>query len=253
MIIIITGKPGKGKTLTQTAMVKKFYKKDNNLIQKIIYYSKYKTKMPIVNKCFSNYPILLDKKNNIKTKKVSLKHMVIKNKFPKGSHIVIDEAQIMYDSMDFERFPVSIGHFWQTHRHLFIHDIITNSQSLARIIKKMRDLAEYYYDIMSFRDSLLWGLIPLPFVFVKIRITYDTLSADQPKQKSNYLYDSKLFVFNKRSLYNCYNDKYLSELQRDSIPFDSPEWESLVMSKEDIFKYFFISADEKDKLSRLEY
>jgi len=253
VITIITGKPGLGKTASQTGFLLQHYKNDNALVLKLLYRLKYHSKRPIVNLCYSNYPILLDKKNNIWSHCGSLKDMVLKWKYPQGSHMVIDEPQIMYDSDAYKDFPKAIAHFFQTHRHLGIKHLYTNTQSLARLMKKLRSLAEYYYDNIKYIDKIPIIGIPLPWVFVKCIVSFDENSADAPRQESNYVANTEWHIFNKKRLYNAYDDKYLSALQDDAKKYPERYWSNYHMTHEEIIRYFMISNDEKAELDLIEY
>lgn len=59
MVICIDGIPGSGKNVRATYLAKKHFKKQNNIIRKII--RKIKHEPTLVNNVYSTYPILLRK------------------------------------------------------------------------------------------------------------------------------------------------------------------------------------------------
>lgn len=79
-VVIVNGTPGKGKTLNLTREAIRQYNKDNSLFKRTI--RKINHKPTIKNLIYSSYPILLDKKRNIYSNKVSIFDLTLDNKFP---------------------------------------------------------------------------------------------------------------------------------------------------------------------------
>ena len=171
MLIILTGKPGTGKTLTMTSIAYKCFKEDNPpfrvwfrekiLRKKWIYTIKEYSDFPIVfkrpkkNKVYFYYYENGDiqSSQHLCSFKTRIFDLILDNKFIIGSTIFIDEVQAKYDSMEYKDFPDSIAHFCQAHRH-FDMDIYISSQSQSRIIKRLLVLGEEYQDIQNFSKIL---------------------------------------------------------------------------------------------------
>ena len=187
MLIILTGKPGTGKTLTMTDYARRYFKEDNPplkvwftekiLRKKWVYKVRLYSDFPIVFKLSSkkakkpSYFLVYDENNNIipvpyvSSLQCRIFDLTLDNKFIEGAKFFFDEIQAKYDSMEYKDFPDSIAHYCQAHRH-FDNDIYISSQSQSRIIKRLVVLAEEYQDIRSFRK--LFG-----FAIVHIRRSWD--------------------------------------------------------------------------------
>ena len=130
-MILLTGKPGTGKTLTLTSFAYKNFKeknpplkiwfKEHILRKKHIYdlseYSDYPIifKRPKKNKTYLYY----DENNEVKESSylTSLKFRIfdlyLDNKFKDNADFYIDEIQCKYDSMEYKDFPDAIAHYYQ--------------------------------------------------------------------------------------------------------------------------------------------
>lgn len=269
MLVIITGKPGMGKTLTLTDYARQCFKEDNPPLKVWFTEKILRKKWTYVNKIYSDYPIILkypskkhrndlnfnvyDESNNIvQTNVISslqgrIFDLTLDNKFPTGSKFFFDEIQAKYDSMDYKEFPDSIAHFCQAHRH-FDSDIFISSQSQSRIIKRLVVLAEEYQDIRSFRK--IFG-----FAIVHIRKTWD-MSANL----ENGLYNDNISdveyvrrIFRIKKVGKMYDSKYLRFLQQDSKPYKSKMYNSLQLSRNQLLTNFFPTDEEKERIKKLPY
>jgi hypothetical protein len=267
MVITITGRPGKGKTLNMVYEAIKDFKKDNSFIKRFwitkILRKEYLWK---VNE-YSNFPIILKppKKNKkykiedfwtkeiievdkIGAYEIRLFDMRIKYNFNEHARFRIDEIQAMYDSMEYKDFPDCIAHFFQAHRHLDYDVIMTNSQSLSRIIKRVLVVTEEYWNIQTFHKFLGW-------VFVTYKLTWDLSAGNETKIVNDVIaeieYSSRLFRCNK--VFKAYNDKYLAGMKEKGIPYKNVMWKDLVMNYDTIMNTFFPTEEEKTELRNERY
>ncbi|MCI8445522.1 MAG: hypothetical protein HFG15_03695, partial [Bacilli bacterium] len=99
-VISINGRPGMGKSVLATYMQLVHYKKENGLLRRV--YNKI-TKRPVIyNNVYSNFPILLDKKKQVYTRKFTLYDFEKLWRYPMDTQIVIDEIQAYYDSSEWK-------------------------------------------------------------------------------------------------------------------------------------------------------
>jgi len=271
-VITITGRPGRGKTLNMTHEALLKFNAENSFIFKV--YDKSKKKPFIyVNNIYSNYPILLKQSkkplyyydenyNVVKTEyneelkgycifsnELRLFDMYTKYNFGEGASFYIDEIQAQYDSMEYKDFPDCIAHFFQHHRHLEYHDIFTNSQSLSRIIKRILVLSVEYWEIKQFRNFFnILGICTY-------KITYDLVAGNETKmitkQMAEIDYINRFFWL--KPVFRAYRTKYLKALLESSIIYPKKQWKSLYMSRKQILKTFFPSAEQKEMLKNYEY
>jgi zona occludens toxin (predicted ATPase) len=228
-IKIYSGLPGKGKTASASHYAIKHYNKMNGLIRKI-------KKMPKINNVYSNYPILLDAKNNVYSNLLDIRAMNMKFCFPKDSVLILDEVQRYYDSREFKTFPKDLGTFMQHHRHGDIKDIILITQHPRRIDNKMRDLAEVF---VKYR---IWFNIPLlPFIFVYYTNYYEHDDFGKyhhvKKEMQNYDYDNH-FKFISKKVYKSYNSKYFNVIFRTLPPMYNHRYQNKDLTVEHIKTLF---------------
>ena len=90
------GLPGSGKTEFLTYLAVKHYKKENSLLR--LWIRKYIRKLSdiYVNNVYTDYPVLLDLKNNIYSNKVHINDLDNSYRFKKGAFIGIDEPQLKH-------------------------------------------------------------------------------------------------------------------------------------------------------------
>lgn len=213
-----SGLPGKGKTFNATLSAYKHYKSQNTYIEFLRYYLPLRKKIKYriarksfknnpINKIYSNYPILLDKKRNIYSHPIQPSMMMLNYQFPKGSLIVLDEIQRYFDSRDFKEFPKKLGIFFQHHRHGSIDRIIVVSQSPSRIDTKMRLLSEVYrkYKVLIIPPFLPFGLMSYTDYY-----EYEDYGKSTLIDKKLRTYDAKhhITLFMKKNVIGRYDSKY---------------------------------------------
>lgn len=242
-VVIVNGTPGKGKTLNLTREALKKYKRDNSKINRKI--RKLKGEQEYVNLIYSDYPILLDKKRKIYSHKCSIYDLNIDNLFPVGSSFYMMEIQLCYDSTEYDVFPDIIAAFLQAHRHAGIEDIFFDSQSMSRIIKKMRIIACERWQILW--TFCLSNFIPfLPLGITKYKICYDT----EEEKTSDLDSETHISFFNTFKVAHSYDTKCLSALWENATYFDKDCYTSLKMSYNDIKDIYFKTSDYKKMLAR---
>ena len=282
---VISAPPGAGKTLNMTRIAISLYKEANN------FFKRHNENYVHYNSIYSNYPILLwyQKKKFkymlpngfIKTSepikkiydeklkceyyvickeeereyygcfsmKIKFTDMRLTYDFGDDASFFIDELQYIYDSMEYKDFPDCIAHFFQVHRHLCCNMIYTNSQSLARVIKRVLCVSEEFWNVIELKRYKL-----LPFLSkVEFKITTDIIgskNSENEKYEDNRAIYEKIYFLNKR-VFNGYITKYLGAL-KDGLPYyNSQNYESLKMTKQDIMKGFIISNKEKEELKEM--
>lgn len=231
-VISINGLPGKGKTLTATALALNHYKSENNILKKVI--RKIKKQDLIVNNVYSNYPILLDKRRQIYSNKLSIYDLKNQYSFLPNSLLLIDEIQLFFDSDEYKKFPRIIANFNQAHRHFGIKHIIYISQHPSRVVKKLRNVVSEYYRIKS--------RFCIPFLkigFISMRVTYEFVDYEMSFTKDKELkkmkdIKSKIIFCNFRKIYNSYDTVYLFPINKDSPLINKGTYNSLLMPNDDV-------------------
>ena len=269
MLIILTGKPGTGKTLTMTDYARRYFKEDNPPL-KVWFNEKIRRKKWVYKvRIYSDFPILFKaprkkgKKasnflvydevgniipvNYISSLQCRIFDLTLDNKFVDGAKFFFDEIQAKYDSMEYKDFPDSIAHYCQAHRH-FDNDIYISSQSQSRIIKRLVVLAEEYQDIRSFRKILGFGI-------VHIRKTWDMSANLENGMYNDSLSDVEYTrkIFRIKKVGRMYDSKYLRFLQEDSKPYKSKMYNSLQLSKNQLLNSFFPTEEEKKRIKEMRY
>lgn len=237
MVIALSGIPGSGKNVRATYLAKKHFRKQNNIVRKII--RKVKHEPILINNVYTTYPILLKKyskksgKKNIYSNKVTIYDLVPDNRFLKHACIIIDEAQAFYDSEEHKIFPKEIATFNQFHRHFDIDNIYYISQHPSRLLKKLCVLASEFDKVKTF--------INIPFInigFMHIVVYYerdDYGKYNHPKKEAKtYDVKNRFRIFRTKSVFKSYDSKYLRVLNEDKPLYDKGEFESLTLSEEDI-------------------
>ena len=102
-----------------------------------------------INNVYSTFPILLDKKYNICSNKVTIYDLRNESSFLPNSLIIVDEIQLFVDSDEYKdkqksKIISDIAKFLQAHRHFGIKQIVFTSQSPSRIFKKGRNIVVGY-------------------------------------------------------------------------------------------------------------
>ena len=261
MLVLITGKPGMGKTLTLTSICYKNFKQKNPPL-KVWFREKILRKKWVYDLSeYSDYPILLkkpkknklyyyyDENNEIQCANylTSLQFRIfdlhLDNKFIHGANFYIDEIQQKYDSMEYKDFPDCIAHYCQSHRH-FDNNIYICSQSQSRVIKRLIVLAEEYWDIRNFR--IFFGKLAM----CNIRCTWDMSANLENGLMSDDLIDVEYFrkFFRINKIGHLYDSKYLRNLQEGARLYPSHMFNSLLLNKQMLLNSFFPSSDERKDL-----
>lgn len=242
-VVIVNGTPGKGKTLNLTREAIRQYNQTNSFINRFA--RKLAGKPTRKNLIYSSYPILLDKKRNIYSHKCSIYDLTLDNKFPEGASIFIMEIQLCYDSSEYSLFPDVIAAFLQAHRHGGIRDIFFDSQSMSRIIKKMRIIAcERWQILWTFHLNRFIPFIPLGVT--KYKICYDT----EEEQTTDLNDETRIKFFNTRKVSKAYDTRCLSALWENATDFDNGCYNDLKMDFDDIKETYFKDSEYKERLYR---
>ena len=163
--------------------------------------------------------------------------------FPEGTSIFIMEVQLCYDSTEYNKFPDIIAAFLQAHRHGGIRDIFFDSQSMSRIIKKMRIIAcERWQILWTFHLNNMIPFIPLGIT--KYKICYDT----EEEQTSDLGNETRVRFFNTKKVSNSYDTCCLSALWQYATPFDRGCYNSLKMTYEDVADIYFKNKEFKTQI-----
>lgn len=169
-----------------------------------------------INNVYSSYPILLDKKRNIWSRKFSFYDMNNKWSFYPNSLLITDEIQLFVDSDEYadkDQKPIiaDIAKFLQSHRHFGIKQIIFTSQSPTRIFKKGRNIVVGYlkqFKIINlpFSISIARGIIYYDFEYYGHHIPKDR----KEREKLPFDYKKVIRIFIRNKVYNAYDSRYLS-------------------------------------------
>lgn len=284
---LVTAPPGKGKTLNLTKIAIDLYKQENNFLDRMkknyIHYVNIYSNYPILL-WFQKKPFLVcrnegeiekslplkyvynrelkqsmyvvcDEKDcevyGVFSNKISFTDMTLRYKFNYNSSFFIDEIQYIYDSQDYRDFPDAIAHFFQVHRHLNYNFIYTNSQSISRVIKRVLNVSEEFWNVEELKQ---YKLLPM-LSKCKIKIAYDVSTyANHENSKTETIsfdYITQLF-FNKR-VYRGYCTKYLNALNDGLELYHNEGYNSLLISKKDIISNFNVSRETKEELLKLDF
>lgn len=284
---LVTAPPGKGKTLNLTKIAIDLYKQENNLLDRMkenyIHYVNIYSNYPILlwfqkkpflvtrnegeiekslplkyvyNKELKQYMyVVCDEKDcevyGVFSNKISFTDMTLRYKFNYNSSFFIDEIQYIYDSQDYRDFPDAIAHFFQVHRHLNYNFIYTNSQSIARVIKRVLNVTEEFWNVYELKQYKL-----LPFLSkCSIKISYDIATSTNTENSKKEIiscdYITQRF-FNKR-VYRGYCTKYLNALNDGLELYHNEGYNSLLISKKDIISNFNVSRETKEELLKLDF
>lgn len=282
---VISAPPGAGKTLNMTRIAIKLYREANPILKRhkkdYIHYNSIYSNYPILlwyqKKKFSyslpngvvkeSVPIkkVYDEKlkceyyqsceeeereyYGVFSLKIRFTDMRLTYDFGDDASFFIDELQYIYDSMEYKDFPDCIAHFFQVHRHLCCNMIYTNSQSLARVIKRVLCVSEEFWNVINLKTYLL-----LPFLSkVEFKITNDIVGSknDENDKKTDLNAEYQTIFFLNKRVFNGYITKYLGAL-KDGLPYYKCEnYDGLKMSKEDIMRGFIVSNKEKEELKEM--
>lgn len=241
MITYIGGIPGSGKNVLATYLARKAYKKNNNIIRKLIRRIKHE---PIVqNNIYSTYPICIkkyskkSKKQDIYSNIVTLFDLVPSNRFIKHATIICDETQAFYDSEEHKEFPKDIAVFNQFHRHFDIDDIYYISQHPSRLMKKLRILCCEFDKVKTFINI---PFINIGFMHIIRYFEFDDYGKYHHPKKETKTYDVKnrycLFLTGK--VFKSYDSKYLKVLNIDKPLYNKGTFKDMRLSEQQI-KYIY--------------
>lgn len=180
MLTLICGVPGKGKTALATQLAMKQARKGR--------------------KVFSNYPISY-KIFGLPFSSYEADQSFFQNmSFPEGSFIILDEAQMYFNSRFFKNMTMEEIKYFGGHRHLGL-DIVLTSQHPNRVDITLRELC----------DQIIWIRYALPFGFKICYVYYlaDHVGRLPPEVPKDFI---KLRIHRiSKDTYKAYNDKYLKD------------------------------------------
>ena len=219
MISIISGLPGKGKNVLATHIGLKHFKRENNFVK--LFIRRIKHQPLIINNVYSSYPILLNKNY----------------KFKKNALIIIDEVQSFYDSDEFKDFPKEIAVFNQFHRHFDIKDIYYISQHPSRVVKKLRNVSCKFTKVRTF---IVIPVIKIGIMYISNYYEFEDYGKwhHPSKEMKTYDVDNHFKIFNAKKVFDSYNSKYLSVLNKDKPFYDQGSYFSKTLSSSDISNIF---------------
>lgn len=228
-LYIYSGIPKTGKTATTTYQAVKHYRKDNSLLMKL-----FERRTHNVNRVFSNYPILLDKKKKVFAIRTNPNMLCMKYRFPHGSIIILDEFQRYFDSREFKDFPKPLGTFLQHHRHGSIKDIIFTSQHPRRIDNKGRDLSEIFVKHRIF--------IKIPFIPVFVSYSTEYYEFEDygkynhlKNEMKTYDYKNHFRIIYAGNIVGRYDSKYFRVIFDELDPVPEVPFTGLQLTKEEIY------------------
>lgn len=237
MIKSINGIPGSGKNVLATKLALKHYKRENNLLFRLI--RKLTHQEVLVNNVYTTYPILLkkypkkSKKQNIYSNAVTIFDLIPDNRFKKNALIIIDEAQAFYDSEEHKEFPKEIAIFNQFHRHFDIKDIIYITQHPSRLMKKLRILVSEFDKVKTFINV---PFINIGFMHIVSYFEFEDYGKYHHPKKEAKTYDVKnhysLFLTGKP--FKAYTSKYLKVLNEDKPLYNYGTFIDLDLSENQI-------------------
>lgn len=258
-LVSYTGVPGSGKTLTCTIDILSHFKRENSKIKYFIsfilskfhiktkkidydYYFNFPHKK--INNVYSNFPVLIDKKNKIYSNRVSLWDLNNEYSYLPNALIVIDEVQLYADSDEYKDKDINerlaeVARFMQAHRHYGIKKIIIVSQNPSRIFKKARNVCESYLKLSK--------VINLPFniSIVRGRGYYDLdyygkyVPKDREERKKLPFEYYRFFkFFNRKKVYSSYDSRYLSNYNYNKPLFEEGTYNDLKIEYDYLEKLF---------------
>lgn len=231
MISSIHGLPGVGKNVYATYLAIKHYKKTNNIVNRIK--RKIGHNQIWINNVYSSYPILLDKKRKIYSRKVSPDDLKNQYKFLPNCIIIIDEIQSFYDSDEYKKFPKEIAVFNQFHRHFGIRDIYYISQHPSRVVKKLRNVTCEFKKIRFF---IKIPILPYGIMYYTNYYEFDDYGKwhHPSREMKTYDCDNHFVLFNAKKIFKSYNSVYLHSLNDDKPIINEGKFKKLDLNEEEI-------------------
>lgn len=199
MIYLICGQKGTGKSLYTISYLLKNKKKYSNI--------------------FSNFPVKFAKKIN---------HIDWVNfRFPKKSAILIDEAQLYFNSREFSKLTISgIGmqllDYLTMCRHYEV-DIFFITQSSNRIDLQIRELSDYVFYL---KKTLKIPFLNVPFLTFGLEFI-DIIEFEKYMNPNNFASDFNcryLFKFIHKKDLKQYDTHFIEETYLDKKEVDIKNW-----------------------------
>jgi len=201
-----------------------------------------------INNVYSSFPILLDKKLNIWSNKISLFDFNCDYSFYPNSLMIIDEVQLFVDSDEYgdkvkKKLISRIAKFLQSHRHFGIKQILYISQSPSRIFKKARNITIGYLKLFKIINlplgiSIMRGIIYYDFEYYGRYIPRD--KDERKKLPFEYKRVTKFYLRN--SLFNSYDSRYLSKYNYDKPLLNRGLWNDYKVD----YDYLRVMFEEND-------
>lgn len=197
-----------------------------------------------INNVYSSYPILLDKKRNIWSHKLSLFDLDSTVSFFPDSLLICDESQLFVDSDEHKdkekKKKISrIAKFLQANRHFGIKQIIFTSQSPTRIFKKARNIIVGYLKQdklidLPFGITIMRGTIYYDFDYYGKYIPRDR----EERKKLPFDYKKVFIVFLRNRVYSAYDSRYLSKYNYKQPLLNKGSWNDYKVSSEHLTSLF---------------
>ncbi len=247
----LCGIPGCGKTFSLTYLAVKHYKRQNSFFYCMR--RKLKGQPWHVNNVYTSYPVLLDKKKKIYSRKIHIDDLKNQWSFESHAFMGFDEPQLDYDSIsDTFLFPRAIGMTLQAHRHFGIDDIVFATQHPNRLIVYEKNIMNEYYKIMKKIKFpfLPWGIIFMRKCYEIEDYTYITTRSKTKRQECSISRSIKFFNFKK--IGSSYDSTYLRPLNIDKPKLDKGTYNSLIMPKDTcaILNQKFLDHQDGEKVGK---
>lgn len=239
MVRTINGIPGSGKNVLATHLAKKHFKRENSLLRRAIRRIAHRSVW--VNNVYTTYPVLLRKgskrRKPVYSNIVSFFDLIPQNRFLFNALIIIDEAQVVFDSEEFREFPKDIATFNQFHRHFGISDIIYITQHPSRLMKKLRVLCSEFDKVKTF---ILIPFIKLAIINVVQYFEFEDYGKYNHPKKEAKTYDvrNRLYIFFVRKVFKAYDSTYMRVLNMNSPLFDVGTFDAPMLSSNEIYYVF---------------
>ncbi len=198
-----------------------------------------------INNVYSTFPILLDKKRNIYSHKVSLWDLNNLYSFLPNSVIILDEIQLFVDSDEYKNIKLKdilekIANYFQAHRHFGIKNIIVTSQGVTRIFKKCRDVCSGY---LKLNKVVKFPFLPIGYISGTFYYDIDYYGKYIPKNKEErrklpFEYKKYRCFCNMNRVYSSYDSRYLANMNYSKPLLEKGYYDSLKTTKEDIKEIF---------------
>ena len=262
-ILCYSGIPGSFKTCHGTGDGLKHYKRENSIIKKSFYllFSKIPGKLgqasrekikyyncfPYgkINNVYSSYPILLDKKRNIYSRKWNIFAFNGNWSFLPNALFIDDEIQLKidsdeYDDKDKKKLISHIAKFCQAARHFGCNKIIFCTQHPSRLIKKMRNVASGF---VQHKSAFMLPIFHIGWIKTIQYYLLDDYGKYIPKDRKErnklpFEYKKKRVFMNFNKVFKSYDSRYLSKYNYNKPLYDKGCYTSLKVDYNDLVSYF---------------